>query len=144
MPRDVGNDARELPPVPIRRGFVVALVIVVAVTVAPFASAMVFAESETVTVEPVTRIASAVAMFLGPIVAVFLGVRRGLVLRSAFIVAGAIMSLSCLALLIVITSTEALGQTIAAGAIAGTAMHAALRARPKVAPTIPARPDRSG
>jgi hypothetical protein len=144
MQDDVKDHPQELPPVPIRRGFVVVLAAVVVLTVAPFGFAFLFSSSDSVPIEPMARWASVLAMFGAPLAAAVLGRRRGMVVRSAVIAAGAIMSISCLALLFAVTLTAGPSQVIATGAIAGAAVTLARKVKPNVARRIPSRPDRFG
>ena len=93
------------------------------------------------TIEPLTRWAVAIAVFIAPVVGFVVGVRRGLVPRAAFLVAAGIMSLACFALLVGVTSTEGVVQIQVAGAIAAIAITVASRIKPNAPRDVPARPD---
>ena len=101
-----------------------------------------FEESDALRIEPLTRWASVVATFGAPLAAAVIGLRRRMVVRSALIVAGAIMSLSCLSLLFAVTLTDGSPQVIATCGIAATALSIAFRVKPNAARGIPTRPDR--
>jgi hypothetical protein len=130
-----------MPPVPVRGIFVVVLVVVVALMILPFGVALLFDHSEGMTIEPLTRWAIVIAVFIAPVVGFVAALRRGLVPRAAFLVAAGIMSLACFALLVGVTSTEGVVQIQVASAIAAIAITVASRIRPNAPRDVPARPD---
>jgi O-antigen/teichoic acid export membrane protein len=137
----MGHHETRLPPVPLRSGFVVALVVLVAVCILPFGIAVLFEAPEGMTIEPISRAAGAVAILVAPVVAFIVGMRRGVRLRVRFIVAAAIMSLSCVLVLIGLSSTAELAQAAVTGAIAGAALYAACSIKPPAERGAPSRPD---
>jgi hypothetical protein len=132
-----------MPPVPVRSVFVVALVVVVALMILPFGIALLFDHPEDMTIEPLTRWAIAMAVLVAPIIGFVVALRRGLVLRVAFMLATGMMSLACVALLLGVTSTEGVVQIQIAGAIAAIALTVASRIKPNASRDVPARPDLS-
>lgn len=109
-----------------------ALVVVVAVIILPFGVPLLFDHPRSVTIEPLTRLAIAMALLVAPVVGFIVGLRRGLVLRVALVIATGMMSFACVALLLGVTSTQGIVQTEIASAIAGIAVSVAFRIRPGV------------
>jgi hypothetical protein len=136
----VNGDLTDLPPVPIRRGFVVALVATVTIVVMPFGIAVLLDDPDGVSIEPISRAAGALAIVVSPIVALVAGFRRGLAARMALVPASGIASIACLALLFVVTSIEGPMQATLAGAVAGAALNVAARVGSRTK-DVPTRPD---
>jgi hypothetical protein len=135
------GDPKLVPPVPIRSGFVVALVVIGGLVMLPFGVAILFEDPEGVAIEPGSRVAGAVAMLVAPAVAMVVGVRRRIRLRIRLVRAAGTLAASCLATLVVVTSVHALAQVALMVLIAGSALHAAFSAGNRPRRDAPARPD---
>jgi hypothetical protein len=120
---------------------VTALVVVVAVIILPFGVPLLFDHPKSVMIEPLTRWAISLALLVAPVVGLVVGLRRGLVLRVALVIVTGLMSLTCVALLMGVTSTQGIVQTGIASAIAGVALSVAFRIKPGLLPNTPARLD---
>ena len=114
-----------------------ALVVVVAVIILPFGVPLLFDHPKSVTIEPLTRWAIAVALLVAPVVGLLVGLRRGLARRVALVIVTGLMSFACVALLLGVASTQGVAQTGIASAIAGVALSVAFRIKPGFLPDTP-------